>query len=113
MFNKANDMEHLVEKHHWDKIKKKLPTLSPSDRVTLAAACGKSSDEDALNLLMELLEDKNEAVVMQAVKSLGDVGRDNAKTHLLALLEKLPEGNEPLKAVIKESISKINIAKRR
>lgn len=79
----------------------------------MASACGKSEDEEALNILVDLLDDGDENVVMEAVKSLGEVGRDNAKTHLLALMEKLPDEKAELKAAVKDSISKINAAKRR
>jgi hypothetical protein len=46
---------------------------------------------------------------MQAVKSLGAVGNDNAKTHLQSLFDHLPDGKDSIKDAIKESIVKINI----
>lgn len=112
-FNNENQMEHLVKKHQWDKIHKKLPGADAQARLALAAACGGLSDENASNILINLLKDSDEKVLLQTVKSLGDVGRDNAKTHLQALFDRLPEDNTLMKNTIRESISKIIASKRR
>jgi hypothetical protein len=112
-FNNENEMENLVQKHHWDKVNKKLHNADAKTRLSLAAACGSSFDEDASNILVNMLNDSDEGVMIQAVKSLGDVGHDNAKTHLQSLLGRLPDGQESIKATIRDSIAKINESKRR
>lgn len=99
-------MEQFVKKHLWGKISQKFHNLDAQARLDLATACGNSSDEDAPDVLIELLRDNDEKVLMQAVKSLGMVGTSNAKTHLLALLWKLPDGKDELKNAIKESAAK-------
>ena len=106
LFNSENQMQQFVNKHQWGKISKNFHGLDTQSKVDLAIACGSSSDEDASDFLIYLLEDSDENVLMQAVKSLGMVGYSNAKTHLLALLWKLPDGKEDLKAAIKEAVAK-------
>jgi HEAT repeat protein len=108
-----NQMEHLVKKHQWDKIGKQLHSADAQSRLALATdlatACGSSLNEGAVNTLIYLLNVSDENVLMQAVKSLGAVGNDNAKTHLQSLFDHLPDGKDSIKDAIKESIVKINI----
>lgn len=106
-------MEGLVEKHSWEKINKKLPKLDSQEKTDLAIACGKCFDEDSSYTLINLLTDSDMNVVMQAVKSLGDIGHDNAKTHLQMLLGRLPDSNGENGTIIKDAIAKINKAHRR
>lgn len=112
LFNSENQMEHLVKKRQWEKINKKLPSANAEARLALATACGGLSDENASNILINLLKDSDENVLLQVVKSLGNIGRDNAKTHLQALFDRLPENDTLMKNSIRESISKINVSKR-
>jgi HEAT repeat protein len=112
-FGSENKMEQLVKKHQWDKINKKLPDANTEQRIALATACGSSFDEGAAHTLINMLEDSDEEVLIQAIKSLGEVGSDNAKTHLRARSERLPEGNDRIKKAISESIAKLNISKRK
>jgi hypothetical protein len=112
-FNNENQMEQMVKKNQWDKIAKKLHTADVQSKVALAAACGSSFNENSSNILIDLLKDSDENVLLQAVKSLGAVGHENAKTHLLMLSDHLPDGKDTLKDAIRESIAKLNISKRR
>jgi hypothetical protein len=112
-FNNENQMEQMVKKHQWDKIGKKLHGADVKSKLALATACGTSPDEDSLHTLIKLLSDSDESVVLQAVKSFGDVGGDNAKTHLMSLSDRLPADKTAIKDAIRESISKISLSKRR
>lgn len=110
---KGNEMESLVEKKNWEKINKKLPKASSEEKIQLADACTKCMDEDSSYTLINLLTDHDMNVVMEAVKSLGVIGRSNAKTHLQMLLGRIPESDTAKCALIKDSIAKINAAHRR
>lgn len=112
-FKNENQMEQLVNKHQWDKIIKKLHGADVQSRLALATACGSSFDEDSSNTLINLLNDSDDNVLIQVVKSLGAVGSSNAKTHLQSLFDRLPDEKVSIKDAIRESIAKINISKRR
>lgn len=109
----GNEMEQLVNKHQWDKISKKLHSADAQSKASLATACGASMDEDSLNTLIKLLSDSDDNVLMQTVKSLGNVGGDNAKTHLQSLYGRLPDDKDSLKKAILDSIAKIKVSNRR
>ena len=112
-FNNENQMEQLVKKHQWEKISKKMHSADTQSRMVLATACGSSFDEDSTHTLIKLLSDSDEGVLIQAIKSLGAIGGDTVKTHLLSLTERLPDSATAVKAEIRESISKITASKRK
>lgn len=112
-FNNENQMEQLVKKHQWEKISKKMHGADIQSRLVLATACGSSTDEDSAHTLIKLLSDSDETVLIQAIKSLGEIGGGTEKTHLLSLAERLPDSATAVKAAIRESVSKITESKRR
>lgn len=105
--NSEQKLEHLVKAHQWEKISKKISSSDAKTRLAAAEACGSADDEEAANLLVHLLRDSDKAVQLMAVKSIGQVGGEAAKTHLQQLLEQ-PGDSDELKAAIKESILEIN-----
>lgn len=106
--NSGNQMVHMVQKHQWDKVEKKLSGADAEAKTALASACGESSDEEASVLLLNLLQDSDEKVLLQAVKSLGAVGHDNAKTNLQWLAGNLPADKKEIQKAISEAITKIS-----
>lgn len=109
--NGKNQFDQLVAKNKWEKVQSKLEKANSQTRLEIAEACSRSSEDESMNILIRLMTDSDEAVQMQAVKSLGISGRPNAKTHLQWLSERLPAtGKETLKAAIKEAF--VNITKR-
>lgn len=105
--NNGGHAAQMVKKGEWDKIDKKLNAFDEKTKVELAAACGTSSDEKAPGILIDLLKDRSPAVQLQAVQSLGLIGRDSTKTHLMWLLDHLPENGEELRKAIQEALGKI------
>jgi HEAT repeat protein len=106
--NNADQMGHLVEKHQWEKVDKKLNGADAEAKVALAAACANSSDEEASSCLISLLNDSDESVQIQAIKSLGIIGSENAKTNLQWLSDHLPAGKDAVKTAAREAIAQIN-----
>lgn len=106
--NGGNQMVHMVQKHQWDKIEKKLQSSDAQTKTALASACGESSDEEASTVLLNLLQESDENVLLQTVKSLGAVGHDNAKTNLQWLSTSLPGDKKELQEAISEAITKIS-----
>jgi hypothetical protein len=98
-----NHFDHMVEKNQWQQITGKLSNANARTRLDIAAACGRSKEDDSMNILIRLLNDSDESVQLQAVKSLGTNGRSTAKTHLQWLKEHLPEGRYNVKLAIKEA----------
>lgn len=109
--NGGNQIVHMVQKHQWDKIEKKLQNADAQTKAAFAAACGESSDEEAVTHLINLLQDSDENVLLQTVKSLGAIGHDNAKTHLQWLANNLPEGKQEIQKGIGEAFAKITSRK--
>lgn len=107
----GNDKEHyvtMVQKNQWDKINAKLTKPNLQTKLDIAEACSKSSEDESMNILIRFLTDPDEAVQLQAIKSLGISGRANAKTHLYWLTERLPAGKEELRKAIKDSLAAIS-----
>lgn len=106
--NGKNPFVHMVEKNRWERITGKLNKANTQTKLEIAEACGKSSEDESMNILVRLLTDREPSVQMQAVKSLGSSGRPMAKTHLHWLSEHLPaEGGEELKQAIREASAAI------
>lgn len=106
--NSTNHLAHMVEKHQWEKIEKKLSKAGTEEKAALAAACGSSTDDEAIMLLVNLLQDDDDKVLLQAVKSLGEVGIDSSKMHLQWLLNHLPDDKKELRQAIDEATAKIS-----
>jgi HEAT repeat protein len=106
--NGKNPFAHMVEKNQWDKITGKLNHANAQIKAEIAEACGQSSEDESMNILIRLLTDSDESVQMQAVKSLALSGRSNTKTHLHWLSEHLPEGREELQQAIREASAAIS-----
>lgn len=105
--NGENQIVHMVRKHQWDKIEKKLQKADAQTKVAFALACGESSDEKAVTHLTNLLQDSDETVLTQAVKSLGAIGHSSTKTPLQWLSNNLPEGKQELRKEIEKAIAEI------
>lgn len=106
--NSRQQMEHFVKSHQWDKIGKKLPGADAETKAALAVACGHSTDEEAPNILINLLRDSNEGVQLQAVNSLGAIGNNSAKTHLQWLAGNLQGEKKELREAISHAISQLS-----
>lgn len=113
MFGKGNEMETLVNKRNWEKINKKLEKASAEEKIQLAEACTSCLDEDSSYTCINLLTDSDLNVVLAAAKTLGEIGHDNAKTHLQILLSRIPESDTEKQTIVRDAIGKINKAKRR
>jgi HEAT repeat protein len=103
-----NHFEHMVARNQWSKIAGKISRANVQTKLDIAEACSKSSEDESMNILTRLLTDSEEAVQLQAVKSLGIIGRSSTKTHLHWLSENLPEGRENVKQAIKEALASIS-----
>lgn len=98
-----NPYAPMVEKKKWEQLNKKVGKADVQARVEIAAACGLSSDDEPLNLLYRMLKDPDESVQIQAVKSLGECGSEQSKTHISWLAGHLPpEGHEEMRQAIQE-----------
>jgi HEAT repeat protein len=105
--NKGGQMKHMVDKHEWDKMLKKFDSFSTEERVQLAEACGASNDENAVNMLITLVKDKDVNVQLAACKSLAVTGTQGAKTTLMWLLGNLPADKAALKQPILDAVDAI------
>lgn len=111
--NSGNQMVHMVQRHQWEKIGKKLPGADAEAKAALATACGESSDEGAATLLVGLLQDGDEKVLLETIKALGKVGPASAKTHLQWLSNNLSgdKDKKEIRDAIGEAEAKIGTRK--
>mgnify|MGYP003282071847 CR=1 FL=1 len=103
--HKNNNIEALVEKHHWKKVEKALETADAAGRLAACLAFERTNDDEGRNLLVVLLSDPDPAVQLQAVKSLGVVGTTETVSHLRMLAGRTPESNVELTQALKASIA--------
>lgn len=103
--------EKLAKGKHWSKLAKLAEKPDESIRVEVAKACGLSKDDEPYNLLITLTKDPSPAVQMAAIKSLGEVGRPAASTHLQWLAEHIPADRTEEQKLIHEALGKIRTRK--
>ncbi|WOC32634.1 MULTISPECIES: HEAT repeat domain-containing protein [Caproicibacterium] len=101
------DIEKLVEKKHWDKLKKKYLTGSQEERLELAKACGLVSADETVNMLVALMQDEDADVQVAAVESLGKVADDHTTAKLQLLLSQTPKENTRLAEAIREAVRQV------
>lgn len=111
MFGRINidrKMERRVRRHKWGSINKMLKRADTKTKLAFAKACCTSSDDQAVHLLLNLMNDDDKAIQIQAVKSIGMMGKESEKTHLQWAIDHLSENSDDLHQAIKESIAEIN-----
>ena len=100
-------LEKLVEKGHWEKIKRSYLYSDRETQIRLAKACTHSNSDDSINILTVLMEQEDEDVQTEAVRALGEVRND----HEVALIQLLGSKAKPeqtkLKEAVKESLAKL------
>ena len=88
-------MEKLVQKKHWDKLRKHIDGKK-EEKLDLAQACSISDADECCNILVSLLHDNDQDVQLAAVKSLGIIGNDHATVQLQWLRSKAEPGQTEL-----------------
>lgn len=96
-------MEKLVHRKAWGELSEYM-FKDKEHKIALAQALGTSETEEAIDLLMELVESKDQDILEAACESLKKVGDDHNTTELLRILQTIPEENEPLRKKISETI---------
>ena len=96
-------MEKLVHRKAWGELSEYM-FKDKEHKIALAQALGTSETEEAIDLLMELVENKDQDILEAACESLKKVGDDHNTTELLRILQTIPEENEPLRKKISETI---------
>ena len=97
----------MIAKGQWEKAEKALYSAAPDVRLAAAKACGKSKADEAYNLLITLMKDEVEAVQVEAIAALGQVGGERAVTNLHWLSEHLPEGKDAVAQAIHQALTNI------
>ena len=97
MFGSTEEkINSLVKRGKWEKIK-----------CMLARACGQSSSDDSVNVLVALLNATDQKVVLEALNSLGKVGTDHAVANLQLMFREADPSNKELKDAIQTTLNKI------
>lgn len=103
----SSNPQHLVKGKHWAKLAKLAEKSHEQVRVEIAQACGTSTADEPYNLLITLTKDPSPAVQMAAIRSLGEVGRPAAATHLQWLSDHIPADRTEEHALIHDALAKI------
>lgn len=107
-----NKFIKLVEKKRWKKLRKIAEGKSNDDIVAVAAACSTGRDEEAYNLLVDLLSHKDLAVKIAAINALGDC-RYSVTSQITRLLWIADNSEEPeIKEAVSQSVSKLRDSER-
>jgi len=107
---KQKKIATIVKRHRWSKINKLLQKASSEEKEEFAKELGNDLHNNNINYLLKLMDDPDDNVKLQAVKSLGNHGSDTAKTFLQNFLENLPKEKTELEKATREAINKINEA---
>ena len=109
MFGSTEEkINSLVKRGKWEKIKSKYLYSSGVDELCmLARACGQSSSDDSVNVLVALLNATDQKVVLEALNSLGKVGTDHAVANLQLMFREADPSNKELKDAIQTALNKI------
>lgn len=99
-------MEKLVQKKHWDKLRKHIDGKK-EEKLALARACSISDADECCNILVTLLHDGDQDVQLAAVKSLGAIGNDHATVQLQWLLSQCSSDQKELIDAIHLSIKNV------
>ena len=99
-------MERLVEKKHWDKLRKHVDGKK-EEKLALAQACSTSDADEGCNILVTLIHDSDQDVQLAAVKSLGVIGNDHATVHLQWLLTQVTPDQQELIDAIHSAIKSV------
>ena len=86
-------MEKLVHRKAWGELSEYM-FKDKEHKIALAQALGTSETEEAIDLLMELVESKDQDILEAACESLKKVGDDHNATELLRILQTIPEEKE-------------------
>lgn len=100
----------MVKRNRWPKINKVLEKAGPEEKLFFAREFGNVLNDKTFNYLLMFLNDPDEKVQLQAIKSISNFESNNAKTHLQNFLINLPKEKAELDNATREAIRKINEA---
>lgn len=100
-----NNLEKSVLKGNWDKIRKNYLNGNESVQLELAKACAKSTSDDSVNVLVSLLDIGSDAVKIEALKSIGQIGTDHVVAPLQQILAKATPEQTELKTQLQETLA--------
>lgn len=104
-FGKSGDMESLVKKKSWDKIRKKYLDGTQEEQVALAKACKTSKCDDSVNILISLLDyAKDDEVKIEILRSLSEVGTNHAVSLVQVMLTETGGTDSPLRTAILDTL---------
>lgn len=105
---KQKKIAAMVKHHRWNKISKELQKANSEEKVEFAKELGIDLHLSNTNYLLTLLDDPDDQVKLQAIKSLGNHSSDTAKTYLQEFLVNLPKEKTELEKAARDAISQIN-----
>ncbi|MGN1059377.1 MAG: hypothetical protein ACI4QW_03005 [Clostridia bacterium] len=97
----------LAKQKNWDKLRHKLNKNDPKIGAIVAQACSTVDDDGSYNILIELMKHDQRPIKLAAVRGLGELGRDAARTHISWLKQHTPESDTEMHAAISEAMAKI------
>lgn len=103
--NKASQIEKYAKKRNSAKLVTMIKDSDPEVRSLAIKALGTLGDETAVNTLISLLTDPDQATRMTVINSMGGMANQVLKSHLQHMI--MTETNEDIKKAIRAAIAKI------
>ena len=101
----------MAEKKQWEKLMKKLSKNDPKISSIVAEACGTVNDDGSYNILIQLMKSESREIKLAAIRGLGELGRDTARTHISWLKQHTPEEDTEIHEAIMNAMTKIRHSK--
>jgi HEAT repeat protein len=103
--DKATQIEKCCQKRNSAKLVGLVKDSKPEIRILAIKALAKIGDENAVNTLLENLNNPDPATRLEVIRASGTMNNQTIKSHLQHLIQ--TETNEDIKKVIREAISDI------
>lgn len=107
MREKLTELQKFIKKEKWLYVEEKYLESTPDKRMELAVELGKKPSDSGYNFLVQLLSDSDPAIVLQAVKSLGETAGDRIIAQFHWMLSKLTPEQTELKETILAAITSV------
>ena len=96
-------MEKLLKRGDWNALNEYAYDGKDS-KITLAKVCEGSNDNSCIDILLRLLDDKDEDVIIASANALRVVGTDHVTAEIQQLLLKTPKENQKLRDVLSSTM---------
>ena len=100
-------IEHLVKKNDFYAVAAYVYGTK-EEKLDLAKALGTNDNNSSVDLLLRLVDDKDDVVVYAACEALRNVGSEHNTADLLEMLNNLPTEQEQLREEVSRTVQELH-----